>query len=143
MHIRITNGVPTPYTIGQLRRDNPQTSFPKSIPDEMLEAFDVYPVKVASRPDYEPLTHYLKQSDFYQVDGKWQCHYSLEPLPESQAAENIRAHRDSLLAQTDWMMIPDSGRDTDVLRTYRQALRDIPSQDNFPYEVEWPSANWS
>jgi hypothetical protein len=138
MYIRLTNGQPETYTIGQFRRDNPDTSFPKDIPAETLAQFGVYPVKELPRPDYDPQTHYLKQSDFYQVDGKWQVHYSPAPLPESQAAENIRAERDQRLAQTDWMMLPDSGRDTQELRDYRAALREVPQQDAFPYSVVWP-----
>jgi hypothetical protein len=142
MHIRITNGVPTPYTIGQLRRDNPQTSFPKSVPDEMLASYAVYPVKVVSRPDYDPLTQTLKQSDFYQVDGQWQVHYYPDPLPVDQAADNIRAHRGNLLAETDWLVIKAYERNENISaewEVYRQELRDITAQQGFPYSVEWPT----
>lgn len=138
MFIRLTNGSPTPYTIGQFRRDNPDTSFPKDIPTETLAAFGVYPVKELPRPDYDPQTHYLKQSDFYQADGQWQCHHYPEPLPESQAAENIRAERDQRLAQTDWTQVADAPVDQQSWADYRQALRDVPSQAGFPYSVVWP-----
>jgi hypothetical protein len=138
MFIRLTNGTPETYTIGQLRRDNPNVSFPKDVPAEVLESYGVYSVNVLPRPGCDPLTHYLKQSDFYQVDGKWQCHYFPEPIPEAQAASNVRAERDSRLAATDWMVMPDSPRDSPELRERRQALRDIPQQDGFPFDVTWP-----
>ena len=93
MHIKLTNGQPEKYTIGQLRRDNPQTSFAKDIPAETLADFGVYPVKELPKPDYDDRTHYLKQSDFYQVDGKWQVHYYPEPLPVSVQIENLKAAR--------------------------------------------------
>ena len=50
MYVKTTNGnVDTyPYNVGQLRRDNPNTSFPKRIPDEMLAEWGVYPVTVAT-----------------------------------------------------------------------------------------------
>tara|TARA_R110001592_G_C13080944_1_gene742629 strand:+ start:1193 stop:1471 length:279 start_codon:yes stop_codon:yes gene_type:complete len=73
-----------------------------------------------------------------------------EELAEEQALEeaeeariiaelpnDIRAGRDRLLAKTDWM----SGSDvtmSDEWRTYRQALRDIPSQSGFPNTITWP-----
>lgn len=138
MYIRITNGQPETYSIGQLRRDNPQTSFPKHPSDEILAEYGVYSVKELPPPDYNLLTHYLKQSDLYQVDGKWQCHYYPEPLPEAQAATNVRTERDRYLAATDWKVMPDSPHDTPEIREYRQALRDLPTQANFPFDVVWP-----
>ena len=54
-------------------------------------------------------------------------------------ATNIRQQRDLLLKETDWMVLPDSSYDTQTLRTYRKALRDITSQETFPNEVVWPT----
>lgn len=39
-----------PYSIGRMRRDNRNTSFPASMPDEMLAEFEVYPVAVDPKP---------------------------------------------------------------------------------------------
>ena len=33
-----------PYTLGDLRRDNPQTSFPKKIGDAILASYGIYHV---------------------------------------------------------------------------------------------------
>ena len=46
MYVRATNGnLDTyPYNVGQLRRDNPNVSFPKQIPEETLAEFNIYPV---------------------------------------------------------------------------------------------------
>ena len=51
-------------------------------------------------------------------------------------AEQIRAERDTLLAASDYMALAD--RITDDWRTYRQALRDVPTQAGFPTDVTWP-----
>jgi len=51
-------------------------------------------------------------------------------------ATKVRAQRDTLLAASDHMALAD--RITDEWRTYRQALRDIPSQSGFPTNVTWP-----
>jgi hypothetical protein len=45
-HLKITNGQPETYSIGQLRRDNPNTSFPKVPSDALLADWGVYPYAV-------------------------------------------------------------------------------------------------
>jgi hypothetical protein len=141
MYIKLTNGSPTTYSIGQLRRDNPQVSFSKHPSESTLAEYDVYPVSEISRPEYDARTHYLKQSEFYQVDGKWQLHYTPEQLPYEQVANRIRAERDELLRLTDWIVSKSYESQSPVSQEwveYRQALRDIPQQEGFPYEVQWP-----
>jgi len=142
MHIKIIDGQPETYTIGQLRRDNPNVSFPKDIPAETLEAFGVYRVNELPRPQTDERTHYLKQSEFYQVDGEWQVHYHPEPLPQAQVEQVMREARDSLLAATDWVVVKSYERGGPVpaeWAEYRQALRDIPLREGFPYSVQWPT----
>lgn len=63
------------------------------------------------------------------------------PDPENVAAE-VRAKRNELLAATDWTQLADSQLDEEAqagMRAYRQALRDIPQQEGFPFNVEWPA----
>ena len=52
-----------PYTLGDLRRDNPQTSFPKVIPVEIMRRYGVYPVAGLPKPDFDPLVQTLKRDD--------------------------------------------------------------------------------
>ena len=54
-------------------------------------------------------------------------------------AEEIRASRDSKLAQSDWTQVLDAPVDQAAWAAYRQALRDIPDQAGFPNEVNWPT----
>jgi len=59
-----------------------------------------------------------------------------------EKAEEIRAKRQSLIKGADWTQMPDSplsDADKAVWQTYRQALRDVPSQDGFPDSVAWPT----
>lgn len=54
---------------------------------------------------------------------------------------NVRKERDSLLAETDWTQVldaPVAAECRDAFRVYRQALRDVPQQEGFPYTVKWP-----
>ena len=139
MHIKLTNGNPVKYTLGQLRRDNPQISFPKLIPDEMLASYDVYPCTRPDRPAYNHLTEQCFDAGFQQdAEGNWVQGYSVEPLEQEIAERNIRSRRDSLLSETDWMALSDNTM-TPAWGSYRQALRDITSQEGFPYSVVWPT----
>ncbi len=56
---------------------------------------------------------------------------------DRKAAE-VRAERNTKLAATDWTQITDATVDKTAWATYRQALRDISSQDGFPMTITWP-----
>lgn len=136
MFIKLTNGSPKSYTIGQLRRDNPNTSFPKSIPTEVLASYDVYPVKTVPAPDFDSKTHRALQ-DVQLIDDEWTQVWRVVELPLAQAEENIRGYRNILLKKTDWMALSDNTM-SPAWAAYRQELRDITSQEGFPYNVNWP-----
>ena len=138
MYIKLANGTPDKYTLAQLRRDNPNVSFPKDIPAEALALFDVYPVKRIDPPEHNPLTQIVHVIDPVQTEGDWVQQWETLDLPKDQAAENIRAERNRLLAETDWMALSDNTM-TQAWADYRQALRDLTAQEGFPYSVEWPT----
>ena len=53
----------------------------------------------------------------------------------------IRAERDRLIAETDWMMLSDTGTVSTAWKNYRKALREIPqSQDSVKKfsDIDWP-----
>ena len=53
-------------------------------------------------------------------------------------AERIRAQRDDLLAESDWMAMQDRTM-SQAEKDYRQALRDVTNQSTFPDSVVWPT----
>lgn len=60
---------------------------------------------------------------------------------EAYVAHTYRVDRNIALAESDFIFAPDSQpkRGTmDEWLEYRQKLRDLPSQPNFPKEVDWP-----
>jgi len=71
MYIKVTNGQAKTYTIGTLRKDNPNTSFPKNISESTLAEYDVYPCIVADKPSCNELTEIVKSNGFSQVNGVW------------------------------------------------------------------------
>jgi hypothetical protein len=52
-----------------------------------------------------------------------------------------RQERDSLISQCDWTQLPDVTMTTEKAeqwKVYRQQLRDITLQKDFPNKIEWP-----
>lgn len=56
-------------------------------------------------------------------------------------AAEVRAKRDAMLGKSDKFALTDfpiTDAQRSLVIAYRQALRDIPEQDGFPYEIDWP-----
>lgn len=90
---------------------------------------------------------------FARVDGYREkrgddLSWSLEKVPEkaeeeklTEAKQAVRSKRDRLIADTDYLLMNDypvSSEDLEPVKAYRTALRDVPQQEGFPYEVVWP-----
>jgi len=139
MFIKITNDGPKTYTIGQLRQDNSNVSFPKEIPLETLAEYNVYPCTVAKKPDYNNLTEDTVLNTPTEVNGAWIQSYSVVRKSQEDAERNIREQRNFLLSESDWTQVSDSPVDKTVWATYRQELRDITVQEGFPFNVTFPA----
>jgi hypothetical protein len=143
MYLRLVDGVPEKYSIERLRLDNPNVSFPVEISTATLAEFDVYPYSRPARPEYDRLTAKLVDADFLQSEGgSWLLPYAVEQLPLADAEQNVRAERTRLLAETDWVVVFHTEQGTNIpleWEAYRQALRDVPEQTGFPYQVVWPT----
>lgn len=156
-----------PYTIGELRRDHPNVSFPKSINGATLARYGV--VGVVQGPQPTEVGTYQKvvrnsQPDYDADSGVWMINNSVvdmfadttddegntttkaeheaayQATLDEQAASRVRSQRDRLIAETDWWASSDLTM-TDEQTAYRQALRDITSHSNFPHleEGDWPT----
>ena len=97
-----------PYTLGDLRRDNPQTSFPKKIGDAILASHGIYHVMPETQPEYDPLVQVLvrdpephnnetavneETGETYET-GRWVIGYTAENKPQDQAEDAVRNKRD-------------------------------------------------
>jgi hypothetical protein len=61
-------------------------------------------------------------------------------FPSKEEVElEVRHKRNGLLSQSDWSQLPDVPEAIiGPWAIYRQALRDVPQQQGFPFNVEWP-----
>ena len=140
MYVKITNGevAQFPYEIRDFRNEHLTTSFPKEIPTEVLNSFGIYEVVSSPMPDVDQLLHQFTMS-IQLVDGVWTQVWEYEQEDIGIASKAMRRKRNDLLAQSDWTQGKDIPEATSTAwATYRQALRDIPTQAGFPYNVTWP-----
>lgn len=58
---------------------------------------------------------------------------------QAQVEALVRQERTNLLAATDWTQGKDISETVSApWAVYRQALRDLPLQEGFPFNIEWP-----
>mgnify|MGYP003338831895 CR=1 FL=1 len=130
----------------EFRKLYPNTSFPHPISEETLNEFGADVVFEGAQAISHDRYHYSQRQGVEQIDGKWYTKYVLGPVftdnEEGTAEEQETAYRATideqtkalnkaeasrLLAETDWVVLPDVTTLTnkDVFITYRKALRDI------------------
>lgn len=133
-----------PYTLTDLRRENPGTSFAKQISDESAAGFNVFPV-VPVDPPAEDHNINISRSAEKQGDKwveKWiSTAATAEEITErtTSKALSIRQERNQKLSECDWTQLADSPVDKQIWETYRQSLRDITTQPGFPWSISWPA----
>lgn len=150
MFLKSTNGKidQFPYTVGDLRRDNPNTSFPKKISQETMAAYGMFPVVYEEMPVYDPTTQRVEDATVPKlIEGRWVLTRTVVSLTEDEleeryvaASQGVRSMRNQLLQQSDWTQVADAPVDAAAWAIYRQALRDITNHPSFPYltEADWP-----
>jgi len=150
MYVKVTNGAVDqyPYTVGDLRRDNPNTSFPRQISSDTLASYGLYEVIILDRPSYTERTQNLTQKLTPTLNGdNWELGWTVsdKTSDEIQAYDDLvaqenRAVRDNLISVTDFYALSDVTMSAEMT-TYRQALRDITTHANWPHleESDWPT----
>ena len=114
--------------------------------DEVLEALgaDV----VFEGPQATPTRYQVAFRDgVVQMDGKWYTKYSVADMDteaiaakDAEQGKSVREQRNQKLKDSDWTQVEDAPVDKAAWAAHRQALRDIPSQEGFPWTVTWPEA---
>ena len=149
-------------TQGEIRKLNPNVSLPKVWNSNVYEALGIDPVLETPKPDttgdYKVVvrdgTEQDANSNWVQKwverdmfsdtteDGvtttKAEHETAYQTRLDADKAESVRSERDQKLKDTDWMGMSDVTMSADWA-TYRQALRDIPSQSGFPNTITWPT----
>ena len=94
---------------------------------------------------FDPAYFYIKNEHPTLLPEKpdWPCHfdYALEQWvwDESASWSKFKAERNRRLAASDWTQVPDAPVDQAAWATYRQQLRDLPSNTTDPRNPTWPT----
>jgi len=149
MYLKVSGSTITyPYSVQNLKNENPSISFPTIIADSLLESFNIFKVETKSSgydsddtKDVTEVTPTLSGSVYVQT-------YNITDADEETINKRreikwseVRSNRDSLLSECDWTQFNDSPISGSTLtdwQTYRQSLRDITNQST-PYDITWPN----
>ena len=122
----------------------PNTGFPVQLTEDIINDFggDV----VFEGPQAQPTRYQVAFADgVEEIDGKWYTKHSVADMAaeaitftDAEQAKSVRATRGEKLKDSDWTQVADAPVDQAAWAAYRQALRDITSQEGFPWTVEWP-----
>jgi len=126
----------------QIRKENPNTSFPFPLSAAALEGLNIVILNEEDRPSYDADTQVVIEGAIVYREGSYYQTYSVIDRPAEAIANDlankkaqVRAQRNARLTETDWAVLPDSPLsevDKTIWQNYRKALRDVPSQDGFP-----------
>lgn len=146
----------------ELRAENKNMSFPKAWNSSVHDALGVDPVLEAPAPspsaayksvvrngavqdgkgnwvyawvEREMFTEYTDDNGDVQTVAAQKTAYDTANTAALAATE--RAKRTALLMETDHYALADVTM-SDAMKTYRQALRDVPQQGGFPSSITWP-----
>lgn len=114
-------------------------SFSKESTEEDARTNGLVPI-VGDEPAYNPERQRLAGPQYQLSGDQVQRVFTVEQIPDAEKAGQVRADRNAKLAASDWTQgkdIPDNI--SSAWATYRQALRDVPSQAGFPWTVQWPT----
>ena len=146
-YAKIENGevIKYPYSIEDLRKDNPDVSFPSIIDETTKSRYNMLLIqKVEIQSDY---TKNISEDSPELFDGVWTQTWSVVDATEEEINQRltnkwqeVRDQRGGMLNSSDWTQLPDSPlteEQKNAWRQYRQELRDITNQAN-PFEVIYP-----
>lgn len=145
-------------TQGEWRAAHRNTSFPKVWTQATLDSLQLDAVLEAPKPDAGQYQTVVRNGVTQDAKGNWVTAWLVQDMfaddadgtkaekeaayqasLDAVAAASVRAKRNSLLAETDYLALTDNTLD-DITMAYRQALRDITNHVNFPYltDADWP-----
>ena len=165
IRIRATGQVMLEDELRRWAKDNGGPSWDRTT-DEVLESLGADVVFEGPQATGGTVYQFSMRQGVEQVDGKWYTKHVLGPIftdrpatdtePAQTAAEQeaaykaqkdaeqskaMREQRSQKLKETDWVVVKHLERNENIpgaWEVYRQALRDVPTQQGFPWNVTWP-----
>lgn len=153
MYVKANNNsiIQYPYTVNDLKKDNPSTSFPKELSEATMAEFNMYPVGYEPAPVFDPNTQYIETSAQPSlINGKWLLTKTVVNMTQEQIdARDGRLKAETkdkaskLLTESDFYDLPNTASqivNIEDIIAYRAILRSIalnPTKDAvFPTKPE-------
>ena len=145
---------------GQVRAQHPNTSLPRVWTSDTLAFLNVDPVLGGAQPT-PSIYQRVERQGVEQIGDNWHEKWTavdmfadttVDGVTTSKSAHEAayqagldaalatteRAKRDALLAATDYLALSDTTLSGEMT-TYRQQLREVPQQSEFPNTISWPT----
>ncbi len=124
-----------PYTADDLRRDNPNTSFP-DVPSTALYAeFGVVPVVVTGAPEHDPATHVAEQNGcaYNAARQRWETQHIVRELTPAELAARVPR---SVSMRQARLALFHAG----LLQLVNDAVTGMPGAEGEAARIEWEYA---
>jgi hypothetical protein len=145
-----------PYSVQQLKADNPTVSYPRNMDDEALATHDVYPVELLEAPAIDAETEVLEKNAAPLFNGVgWQIGWTVsskyveytdengtvvtvQDQIDAAAAEKIASQRasTSISMRQCRLQLLSENKLTDV----EAAIAALPASDQAAAQIEWEYA---
>ena len=124
----------------ELKARFPHTSFtvPFSPPEGYVEVATSVPPSVDGRYNVEESLPILENGQYKQQWNVVAVAGEELAVRELAQKDDVRRERNFFLAASDWTQLADAPVDSASWAIYRQSLRDVTTQQGFPWEVVWP-----
>jgi len=127
----------------------PDRKFDIPLKDSVANELGFDRIIPTERPTCDPTTHKVVRDGQEEIDSLWYTKWKVEPftteektLYDEQAAALEKTNRTGKLEHSDWTQFTDSpltDSKKEEWKTYRQALRDLPTASGWPYTHTWPT----
>lgn len=150
MFIKIQDGAPVGYPILENNlRQILGDDLPKIVTPEIVEPYDYGIYEFTNRPYTERYEKLIEESPKRAQDGIYYQSWKIVHMNEEEQlavdtakSREMRMLRDQRLVESDWSQLPDAPL-TESQKIawidYRDQLRKVPSQQGFPWIIEWPA----
>lgn len=156
MQIRIRQTGAVVYE-NEFRAMFPNTGFPAQLTEAIINEFGGDVVFEGPQATGGTVYQYSQAAGVEEINGKWYTKYVLGPVftdteeataaeqeaaykaaKDAEQAKSVRQSRGEKLKDSDWTQVADAPVDQAAWAAYRQSLRDVTSQEGFPWTITWP-----
>lgn len=93
-YVKVTDSwILSPYSVARFRRDNPNVSFPKEIPESTLAEFGVFPITETVAPSGDV----VEEATPALIDGVWVQQWTSRDYTTEEIVQNLMDRRASMI----------------------------------------------